>query len=103
MRDSEVMTRFNTIEGMAASDIGNIQKQTLLLRTRMDAIEKVLFSSRFGLLKVAIIQLLSPLTMAKVIQANHSKQIKEMNEAITEAGLRKPKIRQAPVSLAVSK
>jgi hypothetical protein len=103
MRDQDIMGRFNAIEGMAASDIQNIQRQTLLLRTRIDAIERLLFASRWGILRAALIQIVSPISLAKALQAVHAEQIKRMNEAIADASKAKPAVKPAPVTLAVTK
>jgi len=103
MRDQDLINRFHDIEGMASSDIRNLQRQILLIRTRIDAIERVLFASRFGLIKAICIQLFSPRTLARAVQYTHSDQIKKMNEAINEAGKDKPAIKPMPITLAVPK
>lgn len=102
MRDQDLLNRFSNIEGAVASDFKNIVRQSLLMRTRIDAIERVLFGSRFGILRSILLQLISPRLMATRVRYVHNDQIRKMNEALSDAE-NKGRIKPAPVSIAVAK
>lgn len=103
MRDDQIISHFRSMEGMIASDVRGLQRQLLLLRTRHDALEMMLFGSRFGILRLALLQLIRPSLVALRLKSIHAKTIDRMNEALAKASDHSPSVKKAPVTVAVPK
>ena len=95
MRDADIIKNITDVAELKATLIDsyvNMGHELLLIRTRVDALEKVLFGSRFSLLTAAIVGIFSPSSMARVIQKIHVAEIKRFNAEMQKekAGLVKP-------------
>lgn len=95
MKDAEIYHRFDTLSDMVSQDVHNLQRGISMVRTREDAIERLLFGSRFGIVKVMLLQLLSPRLLAKTVQKVHSEEIERYNVSRREAA-KKSAIKAAP-------
>lgn len=80
MRDQAILERFEMLADMMAQDIAQIQRGISMLRTRQDTIERLLFKSRFGIVKVVLVQMFSPSLLERTINRLHSEEISRYNE-----------------------
>jgi hypothetical protein len=80
MRDGDILGRFEMLADMVTTDVGNIQRGISMVRTRIDAQERLLFGSRFGIVKVVLLQLLSPKLLQRTLNRIHSEEIERYNE-----------------------
>lgn len=60
MRDSSIFSSFEKLEAKVGHDINVVLEAMNVIETRQRALEFVLLSSRFALLKLAVVQLFSP-------------------------------------------
>lgn len=96
MRDQTILNQLDALAGCMASDSANLQTAITLIRTRVDALELTLLGSRFGILKLILLQLFSPKRVALMIRDQHNEQIRKMNLARAEAAKARPTIKKAP-------
>lgn len=96
MRDDTILEGFNRMSDQIAADQSKLQSGYALLRTRVDAIENLMLGSRFGLIRMMILQLVSPRLLANMVRNAHADQIRKFNVARTAAMAEKPKIKTPP-------
>ncbi len=87
MRDQETYRMFQQMTDAVSADQNRLAEGFALLRTRVDALESLFLGSRFGLLKVMLMQLISPKRVAWLVRVKHQEQISKFNAA-REAALR---------------
>ena len=58
------------------SDITRLQRGLALIRTRQDAFERLILGNRFGLLRMALFQIIMPSLVAKLMQEAHANEIR---------------------------
>lgn len=92
MRDTTILEGFNRMSDSISADNAKLQKGYALLRTRVDAIEDMAFGGRFSLLRLMILQLVSPQRLAQLVQAYHAKHIDRFNAVRAAAMAEKPKV-----------
>ncbi len=85
VRDSSIILAHQTLTDKVGGDIGHLTTSVGLVRTRIDALEDILFGSRLGVLKVILLQLLSPAALQRVIKTKPAEQIHEFNDAAAAA------------------
>lgn len=61
-------------------DVVNMRSMVTLIRTRCDALERVVLGGRFSLLRCAIMQLISPRAMAQTVALMHKEEIEKFNK-----------------------
>lgn len=61
-------------------DVVNMRSMVTLIRTRCDALERVILGGRFSLIRCAILQLISPKAMADVVAMIHREEIEKFNK-----------------------
>lgn len=96
MRDGVILEGFQRITDAIQMDLAQLTRANAMLRTRVDALEAVLTGSRLALVKMAILQLISPKWAARVIQARHSDQIEKFNRIRKDAAEARPKVVNPP-------
>lgn len=96
MLDRDIMMRFDALGDMMSQDIHQLQRGISMLRTRQDAMERLLFKSRFGIVKLVLLQLFSPSMLQRMLTAIHNEEIQRYNENRRKAATAK-KIVTAPV------
>lgn len=96
MRDQTILEGFQRITDAISDDLAKVTRTNAMLRTRLDALEGVLLGSRFGLLKMAVLQLLSPKWTAKVVQARHAEEIEKFKVVRNRAAQVRPQVTAAP-------
>lgn len=99
MRDQEVYQQLERMASAISSDNANLQRANVLMRSRIDALEKILFGGRLSILKMIFMQMLSPRAVATLVQYTHGKQIEDFNAAKAAAEKRQPKVKPAPVEI----
>lgn len=85
MRDQTIVESFSQVKAAMTGDVVNLTEQLILIRARVDAVEKVLFGSRFGMVRTAFLCLFSPKAMAKVMQIEHQTIFNGYRKAIGKA------------------
>lgn len=80
MRDETIVQRFQMLSECISNDVHALQRGISMVRTRQDAVERLLFSSRCGILKAVLLQLLSPKMLKRSLEALHSDEIYRYNE-----------------------
>lgn len=99
MRDSDIYglveERTTLLADMVASDTHQMQRGLSMLRTRQDAIERLLFASRWGILKTVFLQFISPTMLRRTLTSIHSEEIEKYNENRRRT-LEKNSIKAAP-------
>lgn len=96
MRDSDVIGRFQGLSEAMVSDITKLQRAIALIRTRQDAFERLILGNRFGLWRMALIQLIYPSYVAKLMQMAHAEEIKQFDEVRKAAIMGKSPIKAPP-------
>lgn len=79
MRDQTIQEAFNRFESAVGHDINNLTKQNVLNRSRIFAFEKVIFGSRFSILRAVALNLLSPGKLTRMINAAHALEVEQFN------------------------
>lgn len=102
MRDGTILEGFQRITDAISDDLAKVTRTNAMLRTRIDALEGVLLGSRFGLLKMALAQLISPALVARMIQARHADEIVRFNAIRAQATKERPRIVKAPTDGLIS-
>lgn len=97
MRDGTILEGFNRMSDSISADQAKLQKGYALLRTRVDALEHLLLGSRLGILKMMLLQLISPKLLANTVRQAHSDQIRLFNLARAAAASDKPKVAVPPM------
>lgn len=99
MRDGTILQGFNQLSAAIASDQKKLQSGFALMRTRVDALESLMLGSRFGILKVMLLQMISPRLLAKLVQRCHSDEIRRFNLMREAMMAEKPKIKTPPAPI----
>lgn len=97
MRDKTVLDGFTHLVDSVSSDQAQLSRGISMLRTRQEALERLLLGSRFGIVKCVLIQLLSPKLLARMLQAVHVEEIDRFNYQRRIAMERRPVVKAAPV------
>lgn len=99
MRDGVIIQQFEQMAAAVTQDNQSLQRSVAMVRTRMDALEALLLGSRFGILKLALLQLISPKLVARMVQAQHADQINQFNKERAAAQIARAKVKapQQPV------
>lgn len=82
MRDAEIIRSITELAQLKQAVIDNhlsFAHEMLLMRTRIDALEKALVGGRFSLVCAAVISLFSPQFMARIVQKIHTREIEKFN------------------------
>lgn len=79
MRDQTIQEAFNRFEAAVGHDIANLTKQNVLNRSRIFAFERVIFGSRFSLLRAVFLNILSPSKLTRMINAAHALEVQQFN------------------------
>lgn len=93
MREAVIIKSMENVEDLKRALIENslsVAHEMVLMRTRLDAFEKILFWSRFSLLSALIVSIASPEWMSRIVQKIHSKEIEKFNAAMKRPSLVKP-------------
>lgn len=99
MRDGTILEGFNRMSDAISADQKKLQQGYALLRTRVDALERLMLGSRFGLIKMMFLQLISPSLLARTVRDLHAEQIAQFN-AMRQASLKeKPKFKAPPTPI----
>ena len=96
MRDDQIYKHFELMTDAVKSDMVRLQRGLSLVRTRQDAFERLILGNRFGLLRMALFQIIMPSYVAKLMNSAHSDEIRQYEEAQRAAARRKPAVMQAP-------
>lgn len=96
MRDKTVLDGFAHLADSVSSDQAQLSRGISMLRTRQDAVERLLFGTRFGIIKCIVIQLFSPRMMAKLVQAVHTEEIARFNQQRRMAQEKRSAIKPPP-------
>ena len=81
MRDGQILGIAGTLEKRVAGDMKFIMELNTLNRTRIDAIEAVLFGGRWSLLFCVALQIWSPRKMRETIEIMHETIMADWNRA----------------------
>lgn len=86
------LTDLETMKRAMIEDHLSMTHELVLMRTRIDALEKVLLGSRLSLLSAVVVTLFSPSWMARLVQKMHTIQIQRFNAQMKaqKPGLVKP-------------
>lgn len=99
MRDAEVYRllgeRMTVLSDMVVKDVTQLQRGISLLRCRQDAIERLLFGSRWAILRIVVLQLISPSILRKTLNVAHTAEIERYNKNRRKAQ-ESSKIKAAP-------
>lgn len=96
MRDGTILDGFNRMSDAISADQNKLQTGYALLRTRVDALERLMLGSRFGLLKMIFLQMISPALLARTVRNVHAEQISQFNAMRQAAMQDKPKVTLPP-------
>lgn len=96
MRDKTVLDGFTHLADSVSSDQAKLSRGIAMIRTRQDALERLLLGSRFGILKCLIIQLFSPRTLARMVQEIHAEEIQRFNQVQRMAAEKRSPVMPAP-------
>lgn len=102
MRDKTVLDGFTHLVDSVSSDQAQLSRGLSMIRTRQDALERLLLGSRLGLVKCAMIQLFSPKTLRRILQAVHGEEIDRFNLQ-RRAAMEKRSIVKAPPTMGLIK
>lgn len=80
MRETTIDAVFKRFEDAVAHDVGNLTKQNVLNRARIYAIERVLFGSRWFLLKAILLSIFSPAKLKERINLAHAAEVQQFND-----------------------
>jgi len=94
MRDGEIVERFNSLTSGIIQDHTKLRTSHALVRTRIDALERFMLGSRFGIVRAIILQLISPPLLARTIQAYHAREIHDFNQEMAAANQRQPAVKR---------
>lgn len=98
MRDMEIYQSLRNLEKKMGEDCGAMLRAISVVETRQKALEQFLFSSRWALLKVALLQVLSPARAREALMRTHGIMLRQYGEKMKKAIEEKNKqIRTAPV------
>lgn len=81
MRDDQVLALTQDVDRKISNNSKVLHNTITLNRTRLDAIEKVLFGGRIRFFMVLIGMIVNPKWVQDMVQAFHEEQIAEYNEA----------------------
>lgn len=96
MRDGTILEGFNQLSAAISSDQKKLQSGFALMRTRVDALETLMLGTRFGIVKVIFLQMISPALLAKLVQRSHSDEIRRFNIMREAQASQKPKVKTPP-------
>ena len=102
MRDGQILEGFQRITDAIKLDLAQVTRANAMLRTRLDALEGVLMGSRFALMKLALLQLISPKWAARAIQVRHSDEIEKFNRQRKFAAAQRAKVMNPPTQGLIS-
>lgn len=92
MRDGTIVEAFQKMEGMVGNDIRLLNKTVTTLAMRMDAIQKVMFGSRFSFVIAGLCSIFAPKMLERSItkvhqqiQADYLAKVKEQMEKAQKA------------------
>lgn len=102
MRDGEIMARLDHLGRMVGHDVGHIGNMTSLMRTRIDAIEEVLFGSPAALMKAFILSAVNPRALRRRIDEVQNKAVSEYKVRMEQKLKRLEEERKGPMLTVVS-
>lgn len=85
MRDGQIMGTVNAAEQKLTQNDHILHQTITLNRTRLDAIEKVMFGSRTRFFMILVGMVINPKWVRDMVAEFHAEQIKEYNVAVKEA------------------
>lgn len=92
MRDSVILGGLNQIEYKVAKDMGALHDMNVLCRTRIDAVESVLFGLPGGIFRALILSIVWPSKLKDLIDDAHARALDDYNkrtQAMAEETLKK--------------
>lgn len=79
MRDSVILGGLNEVQRNVAKDITALHDLNILCRCRIDAVENVLFGSRFSLPWSIVLSIFRPSQLQKMIEDAHAESLADYN------------------------
>lgn len=91
MRDGAILAEIGGLENKVGHDVNIMHRSVTLCRTRIDAIEKVLFGFRGSLLLYALVQIFAPKFVEGLVERWHGVMIEDYNRKLDEVRKKKAK------------
>ena len=96
MRDGDILGRFELMADAVTSDVTRLQRAMALVRTRQDAFERLILGNRFGLLRMALCQMIAPSWVSRLMQRAHANEIRMFEDARKAAAITRSQVLQTP-------
>jgi hypothetical protein len=80
MRDGVILNGMGKLERNVIKDVRALHDLNVLCRTRIDAIERIMFGSRLGLVKVLFLSIFAPSYLQVLINEAHEATLNEYND-----------------------
>lgn len=91
MRDSHILAGLGQVEAKVGHDVQLLAEQVRLVRFRQEAIETVLFGSRFRLLWIAILSIFKPSAVQNMLDIETEAVGAAYHEAIKQEAIARAK------------
>lgn len=85
MRDIQVFQALQALEAKVGEDTGLLLRTISMIETRQKALEHLLFRDRLSILKIALLQLISPSKARAALMMTHQGMLRDHNKKLKEA------------------